>query len=82
MDDESRRYVKLIRHALFQGLLLSVWIVTAWVTDQYLLGRFPLEGLSIISFRLLEVALHVSTFRVVYKLLFTDHERPSRLWWR
>jgi hypothetical protein len=79
--DDFTSFGKLIVHAALATLLLAVWLITAWAIDAFLLARFPLEGISRIGFRLLELALYCSTCRVVYRLLFAADSKHEN-WWK
>lgn len=81
VPDDFTSFVKLIVHAALATLLLAVWLITAWAIDAFLLARFPLEGMSMIGFRLLELALYCSTCRVVYRLLFAADSKHEK-WWK
>ncbi len=76
-----RETVTLIIHALLVFVVLTVWLITAWTIDHYLLLRFPLEGLALVNFRILEGALHLKTLHLVGKLMF-GRNKENRLWWR
>jgi hypothetical protein len=78
--DDFKHFARLMLHALMQGLLLTIWIISAWATDNYVLGHFPLEGMSLVSFRCLEFMLHAATLRVVIRLIFPPSP-PSGRWW-
>jgi hypothetical protein len=65
-----KEIVRLISHTLLVFVFLLVWLITAWAMDKMLMAWFPLEGLSLVSFRLLEVLVHVSTFRLVSHMVF------------
>lgn len=56
-----RETVTLIIHALLVFVVLTVWLITAWTIDQYLLLRFPLEGLALVNFRILETIKRLSS---------------------
>jgi hypothetical protein len=84
MESEEPRvkdFGRLIAHVVLVSLLLAVWLTTAWAIDNLLMERFPLQGMSMISFRLLEVIVHLSTLRAVQRLLFTRHKRNIERWW-
>lgn len=83
MDPEAgvKDFGRVIAHAVLVSIFLAVWLITAWTIDRVLLTRFPLEGMTIISFRLLELILHLSTFRFVYSRLLTRRKRSSERWW-
>jgi hypothetical protein len=76
-----RELVEILRHALLVSVVLSFWIITAWWIDKILLKHLPLEGMSIISFRFLELGLHISTLRLVYRLLFPSNDHRQFRWW-
>ena len=80
-EGEVKTIARLILHAVMQTLLLAVWIVTAWTIDKLLLPRFPLEGMSMYTFRLLEFVLYLSTARVVYVRLFKRSRNDKANWW-
>jgi len=71
-------YKELVRHSLWQTLLLSLWILAGWTTDKFLLSHFPLEGMSLISFRLFEVALHLSALRILLRVVIGP--KPGGRW--
>ena len=76
-----KEFGRVIVHAVLVSILLAVWLITAWATDQVLLARFPLEGMSIVSFRLLEFTLHLSTFRFIYRQVLRRRKRNIERWW-
>lgn len=79
MEPSGREFAEIIRHTILVCAVLSVWAITAWWIDRVVLNHVPLEGMSIISFRLLEFILHISTFRLIYKTLFK--RRVQARWW-
>lgn len=80
-EAEIKEFARLIRHTLLVFAFLIVWGTTAWAIDKRLMVWFPLEGLSMVSFRLLELVLHVSTFRSVYHLVFKRSKPYRAQWW-
>lgn len=74
-----KELAEIVGHALLVCVVLSVWATTAWWIDKVVLNHVPLEGMSIISFRVLEIILHVSTLRVIYRSLFKP--RVQARWW-
>jgi hypothetical protein len=74
-----KEWAEIVGHALLVCVVLSVWVFTAWWVDKILLSHLPLEGMSIISFRLLEIILHLSTLRIIYRSLFKPRVQPR--WW-
>jgi hypothetical protein len=84
MESEEPRvkdFGRLIAHVVLVSLFLAVWLTTAWAIDNLLMEHFPLQGMSMISFRLLEVIVHLSTLRAGQRLLFTRHKRNIERWW-
>ena len=81
MDGPVKDFLKIIVHTVLGFLLLAVWLFAAWIVDDVLLTSFPIRGASMIGFRLLEVILHVSTLRFVFRTLMEHKREKGQRWW-
>ena len=76
-----RSFATLVVHAISDAVVLIVWMTMAWLVDKLLTSEFPLQGMSLISFRILEVAFHIKTLHLVYKLMFA-RAKENTSWWK
>jgi hypothetical protein len=75
----SKNSRDLFGHIIVTALVLSLWRVTSWFTDTYLLPHFPLAGMELLSFQVVKIALHLVVLRYVYRMIFPPP--PSGPWW-
>jgi hypothetical protein len=83
MKHDLKRLLALIMHLLATPIILGVLVMSGWLIDHFLLTRFPLEGLSLISLRAIEAALHASALWLVVKLFLPPPPPPPPRgrWW-
>lgn len=76
----GNNFKDLWKHMVAQGIFLCLWIIITWMTDHYMLQQFPLTGMSLWSYRVVQAGFHFATLRLLFRLVFPP--RPPGPWWR
>lgn len=82
-NNESRRWIRFFCNRALELIFLAAWLLGTWGLHEFVVKRFPLDGLPRLTSYALEGAFSASTLWELLKLVFWhDRNDSHRPWWQ